>query len=118
VNLSRGIARICPDAGKVLPGYLALFFRSHAVADAWNLLSQGTTFSEVSIASVRELAVALPPLAEQETIIRVLTERTTKFSELFGKIRAGIALLRERRTALISAAVTGQIDVRSHTPTH
>jgi len=57
--------------------------------------------------------VALPPLPEQRSIAAFLDRETAKFDELIAEAHHAIALLRERRTALISAAVTGKIDVRS-----
>ncbi len=56
--------------------------------------------------------IALPPLAEQEAIAVFLGRETTKIDALIAKIRQAIDHLNEYRTALISAAVTGKIDVR------
>ena len=56
--------------------------------------------------------IALPPLEEQTVIIEYLNAETTKFDILTTEANRAIALLQERRSALISAAVTGQIDVR------
>jgi type I restriction enzyme, S subunit len=59
------------------------------------------------------LIVAIPPRAEQEDIARHLDETTNELDALIGEAETAVALLEERRTALISAAVTGKIDVRS-----
>ena len=53
-----------------------------------------------------------PPLTEQTTIAIYLDSETAKLDTLMYEARTAIILLQERRTALISAAVTGQIDVR------
>lgn len=53
-----------------------------------------------------------PPLAEQESIAAYLAQESAKFDTLTTEAQRAIDLLQERRTALISAAVTGQIDVR------
>lgn len=66
-------------------------------------------------AGVREAPVLLPPLAEQQVIVAHLDTELAKFDTLTAEARRAIDLLLERRTALISAAVTGQIDVRRHT---
>ncbi len=55
--------------------------------------------------------VALPPLSEQHRIVHYLASETAKIDALIAKAREAIALLREHRTSLISAAVTGKIDV-------
>ena len=59
--------------------------------------------------------VPTPPRAEQEQITEFLTRETAKIDTLATEAQRAIDLLQERRTALISAAVTGQIDVRQLT---
>ena len=56
--------------------------------------------------------VQVPPIDEQARIAKYLQEENQASSELATAISGGIGLLQERRSALISAAVTGQIDVR------
>jgi restriction endonuclease S subunit len=53
-----------------------------------------------------------PPLEEQQEIVERLDHETSCLDTLAGKIDESLAKLREYRTALISAAVTGKIDVR------
>ena len=53
-----------------------------------------------------------PPLEEQEQIVNYLDNKTSKMDKLIEKANKSIELLKEKRTALISAAVTGKIDVR------
>jgi type I restriction enzyme S subunit len=55
--------------------------------------------------------IALPPIDEQREIIAFLNLETAKFDTLTAEAQRAIDLLQERRNALISAAVTGQIDV-------
>ncbi|MGF7212396.1 type I restriction enzyme S subunit [Skermanella aerolata] len=61
---------------------------------------------------VRNFATAFPPLAEQSTITAFLDQETSKLDALVTEAQRAIDLLKERRSALISAAVTGKIDVR------
>jgi type I restriction enzyme S subunit len=61
-------------------------------------------------------AIALPPTDEQSAIVAFLDSELFKFDTLTAEAQRAIDLLQERRTALISAAVTGQIDVRNHAP--
>lgn len=58
------------------------------------------------------LEVTLPPHDEQNLITAFLDSETAKIDKLVTEAGTTIALLQERRTALISAAVTGKIDVR------
>ena len=59
---------------------------------------------------------AVPPPTEQQAIAEYLDAKTEKFADLVSKAQSAITLLKERRTALISAAVTGKIDVRDWQP--
>ena len=54
----------------------------------------------------------VPPVTEQRDIVTFLQAETGEIDSLTAEARSAITLLQERRTALISAAVTGQIDVR------
>jgi restriction endonuclease S subunit len=56
--------------------------------------------------------LAAPPKIEQHAIVTFLDRETAKIDALIAKIREAIERLKELRTALISAAVTGKIDVR------
>ena len=111
-NLSRGIARIKP-ATDLSAAFLVCYLRSQTVAHYWGLSSQGSTFSEVSIDTVKKLYLAIPGPEEQANICRFLEENTSGLDELIVAADYQSSLLQERRTALISAAVTGKIDVRN-----
>lgn len=63
----------------------------------------------------KNIRIALPPLAEQSALLRAISLDIDRFDALTAEAKAVITLLKERRTALISAAVTGQVDVRSYT---
>jgi type I restriction enzyme S subunit len=56
--------------------------------------------------------VGLPPLDEQRAIVVALDRDSERYAALVAKVREAIERLKELRTALISAAVTGKIDVR------
>jgi type I restriction enzyme S subunit len=58
------------------------------------------------------LPILVPPLEEQTQIADFLADETAKIDELVAEAQSAIDLLQERRSALISAAVTGHIDVR------
>lgn len=66
---------------------------------------------------IHVLPVAVPPVSEQSTIVAYLESETARLDTLTAEAQRAIDLLQERRTALISAAVTGQIDVRQHNST-
>ena len=66
----------------------------------------------LSLEDINEAPVILPPLEEQRMIITYLSNENAKVDTLTAEAERGIELLQERRTALISAAVIGKIDVR------
>ena len=70
----------------------------------------------LSVELVGRLGIPVPPLSEQQEIAAYITRETAKFDNLTAEAQRAINLLQERRTALISAAVTGQIDVRNKSP--
>jgi type I restriction enzyme S subunit len=114
-NLTQGTAKIAPG-DLVDAGFLMAFINAQPVQTYLNSVSKGATFKEITIDTLRKTPVLLPPLAEQRTIgshVRALTEQ---FQELIDGAEAAEALLLERRSALISAAVTGKIDVRILAP--
>ncbi len=74
---------------------------------------QSTNLASISSTNLMELPVVLPPAEEQETVLSFVNSHTSRFDILNNEAQRAIDLLQERRTALISAAVTGKIDVRS-----
>ncbi len=76
-------------------------------------LSQYGLKQGLSLEDVKNAIVPRPPLREQETIVTQLHKNAAEFEALISQADLAIELLQERRTALISAAVTGQIDVRA-----
>ena len=81
----------------------------------WALVQSRVVHSTVqnfSAAKFKELPIPLPPLLEQRAIAAFLDRETAKIDALIAKVREAIERLKEYRTALISAAVTGKIDVR------
>jgi type I restriction enzyme S subunit len=94
--------------------FLVLSLRSPHVRFQIEREATGTSASmkKIGQGTIRELVIALPPPDEQRAIIQFVMAETTKLDALAAEAQKAIDLLQERRTALISAAVTGQIDVR------
>ena len=72
----------------------------------------GSTIRTLGMPDVLELVTPLPPVEEQHRIVKRLEDEVPKLVALVGKVEESIRILLEHRTALISAAVTGKIDVR------
>ena len=75
-------------------------------------LSTNTALPSMTQENLLELGFVIPPFDEQEQICQYLSDKLKVFSNLVSKAEQAIQLMQERRTALISAAVTGKIDVR------
>src|SRR5581483_7345315 len=73
---------------------------------------QSTNLASISGTNLKELPVLMPPNAECSAILEYIDYTTSKIDALISRIRDGIEKLKEYSTALISAAVTGKIDVR------
>lgn len=71
----------------------------------------------VSVWDLKRIPVHIPPLDEQNVIVSRLVDASMTTEERLEDARLAVALARERRAALITAAVTGQIDVTArHKP--
>jgi type I restriction enzyme S subunit len=107
-----GSALIRPDAARLDPRFLALAFGSRRNKDSLALASVGSTMDNLNADIVSALRIPAPPILEQERIVSQLDEQMSKIDTLIAETEKFIELARERRSALITAAVTGQIDVR------
>ncbi|MGV7472233.1 restriction endonuclease subunit S [Mycobacterium kansasii] len=107
-----GSALIRPSIGRVLPRFLALTFGSRRNRDALALASVGSTMDNLNAPILSALRIPVPPLETQAQIVEDVADQTAKIDTLIAETETFIELARERRAALITAAVTGQIDVR------
>ena len=86
---------------------------SHVLAtivyDPW---ISGSAQPKLTSENLGSIPLPLPPLTERKEILAFLQEHAAKFDVLMGTVRDGIDRVKELRTALISAAVTGKVDVR------
>lgn len=94
--------------GAFLNYYLLSIGRRQIEADA-----RGTSNSMVKISQehISNWLIVVPPMEEQATIVHFLDDKVAKLDSLSQSTENTIVLLKERRTALISAAVTGQIQI-------
>lgn len=102
------IAWLCGP--RLLPEFLLLRLRS--MTQELDRLTTGATIKTIGMPEVRTIATTVPPLDEQKAIVAQVTEQSATFDALIAEAERAAVLLQERRAALISAAVTGQIDVR------
>lgn len=98
------------------PRFILHFMRSAQFQEAIRLYWSFGTQQNIGMKVIENLHTTIPPLKEQNSISNILDEHVSKFDGLFDKAQSAINLLKERRTALISAAVTGKIDLRDWQP--
>jgi type I restriction enzyme S subunit len=97
------------------PGYLMWALNADATYRQGEQDTIGATSPHVNISTIRSFVLALPPPEEQDAIEVFLREHLGRFDKVMDDASLAVSLLQERRTALISAAVTGKIDVRGLT---
>jgi type I restriction enzyme S subunit len=94
------------------PRFLLYVLRSDALVQQLESYMVGATFRRINVGQIRAFWAAWPPLPEQRAIASFLDRETAKIDGMVAKIEIVIERLQEYRTALITAAVTGKIDVR------
>ena len=106
------------DAEQVQTEFIELLLRTQNAVSEMKRHSRGVTDFRLRLywEEFRTISVALPSKAEQVEILKAIEEQTQKFDSLTAAATSAIDLLQERRAALISAAVTGKIDVRHALP--
>jgi type I restriction enzyme S subunit len=114
--VSYSCVTIKPNAAEALGLYLFYYFKSDAFVQGVQTQVNTNTQGNVGVGDLKKVKVALPPLAEQSRITDYLKYRTEDLESISDRAQVAINLLQERRTALISAAVTGKIDVRDWQP--
>ncbi len=100
------------DKMRCKPTFIATQLSAGSNADA-GVLSTGSTRSRIPLSVMSSRKIALPLLVEQSAIIAFLDTENAKIDALVSDAQQAVTLLKERRSALISAAVTGKIDVRN-----
>ena len=82
-----------------------------ALDDGVNVTAQPA----LSLGTLNNLCFVVPPLEEQQTVVAKISAKNNEYKRLIEQAETFVLLLKERRTALISAAVTGKIDLRGWT---
>ncbi|SMQ70957.1 restriction endonuclease subunit S [Agreia sp. VKM Ac-1783] len=112
VALAQRIVKFRLDPGRLLSKYANYLLNGYEFQQQILSKATGSTAPGLKASKLIELMVAVPPLEEQRSIVEMLDSATAKIDALSAKAREMIDVLRERRLALITAAVTGKIDVR------
>ena len=97
------------------PMFIGLYLGTNMARSQIELAATGASSSMVNIGQsiILEMDLGLPTFVEQHAIVEFINHQTAQLDTLTQEAQTAIALLQERRTALISAAVTGKMDVRA-----
>ena len=108
--VSTGFAVVRPR--EINGNFLAQALKSNTFVEWVVAESKGISYPAINASELMGLSIALPPPEEQAAIAAFLDEKTIQIDQLIEKTQKIINLLKEKRAALITAAVTGKIDVR------
>ncbi len=113
--VSDKLYRIRLNETACIPAFLSAYLQTQHPRREIEFEATGASSSMLNIGQyvVRELLVPTPPIDEQKEIVDWISERQHQYETLMHTANRSIELLRERRHATISAAVTGKIDVRN-----
>lgn len=110
------LIRFRPNSNDLDANYSKYYFSNQLLRAFFIKEMNLITRASLSQDLLKTMPVVLPPRTEQKAIAEVLDEKSKRFDRLQQLGEEQIKILQERRTALISAAVTGKIDLRGWTP--
>lgn len=109
---SLGLIR--PSKVKVIPDYLRYYLISGLNIDQMFSFIRGSALTRLTIKLIEQLIIVYPSIQEQQSIVVHLNQKTFQIDNIIKNIQKQLILLQEYRTALISNAVTGKIDIRDY----
>jgi len=112
-TINQHVAFIEPRGGRLLAAYLHDWLSANYSRIRHDSADWGSTKAAITCADIRAYPLPLPPKEEQEAICQFVGSKSALFDGLMSSAEENVGLLQERRSALISAAVTGKIDVRN-----
>ena len=104
---------VAPDKSLIHGTFLSAVLQSTYGQAKLTSIETGAMHPHLNCGEVKFVEIPLPPLDEQADVVAYINRTAGQFDILTAEAQRAVDLLQERRTALISAAVTGQIDVRS-----
>ena len=111
-NVNQHVCIIRTDQQQDDSEFLAYSIESQSLQDQIFNNENGVSRDALNFEQIGDLVFARAAIVEQEIIVSFLDQETAKLDTLIAKVQKAIELLKELRTALISAAVTGKVDVR------
>ena len=116
IALAQRIIKFCGIANILSNDYLKLYMQSTSFQQGLQTYATGSTALGIKADRLGYLRQLLPPIVEQSEIVEYVKCEQARYSKLISVAEKAISIMQERRTALISAAVTGKIDLRGWQP--
>ncbi len=110
--INQSVALLRVDADRASADFVQNALRASAYQERMNFEAGGTAIKHIYVSRLTKMPVAFPPVDEQERVCGFVTAQRAWIDGLILRVRDAVNHLKELRTALISAAVTGKIDVR------
>ena len=114
VSYSCCVVRVMDEVA--YPPFIRVLLDGEMILTEARMRTKGIGVPDLGLGEISRFPVPLPPLTEQRAIVDVLEHETRLMTALTAEAERAIDLLQERRAALVTAAVTGQVDVRALAP--
>jgi len=111
--MGQDVCRLRPLGPNTDSSFILLVLKSASIVSQLESIMIGATFKRVNVEQIRELCVTSPDIEEQHAIASFLDRETSKIDTLIADSESAIELLKEHRSALITNAVTGKINVEN-----
>lgn len=113
--LGQRMVLLRPNSSLLHPSFLVYWIYRRSTQDYFRLQMNGSTVGNVRLGDIRSMKIALPSVGRQRAIVDYLDNKSARIDTLIARSERLIELSQERRAALITAAVTGQLDIPSDT---
>lgn len=111
-TISQHLAYIAPNGSRLAAEFLARVLQARYQWLRFASSGAGSTRAALTCNFLKTVQIALPPISEQNAIAALIGGEVVRSGDLIAKVREAVDRLSDLRTAVISAAVTGRIDVR------
>jgi len=105
------LAILRPDPALVLPAFLHFALLGSHAQSLMKLASTSNTQQNLAMRDLSALRLSVPPLARQAEVVELVRQSASRVQSVLSAVSRQVKLLQERRQALITAAVTGEIEI-------
>ena len=112
-NVNQHVCIIRPHPSRLLPGLLAAYLSAPMMQREIQIEQKGASREGLTLQSIRNFRVIVPPLSEQAAIASHLDRTTADIEAAIGTARRQVEFMTEYRASLIAHVVTGKLDVRA-----